>query len=169
MTRKFVQMGVTRSRRYANHKVGRKYKVSEDGKEKVELPRDEEDGEKAECVRTFGEVFKVMKEDGRYKELAERHRRLYDSVQIPRMEGDGIDVKVKQIEEGPRKVTLATARERVTARKVVEEEEEVDDVEEERMLTSTRPRRVKKEVKVEEEDNEHEEGAKTNKRRTVKT
>ena len=50
MARKFLQMGYTRSRRYANHKSGRKYVK---GSKEV-LPR-EEDTVKAECqlVRTF--------------------------------------------------------------------------------------------------------------------
>jgi len=45
MARKFLQMGWTRARRYANHKGGRKY----DKQTGVELPRTE-DKEKAEVV-----------------------------------------------------------------------------------------------------------------------
>lgn len=75
MTRKFVQMGVTRARRYANHKGGRKYakedthkadgeedeKAKPRAKRKV-LPKSEEDPEKAESARIFGEVLKRIKE-----------------------------------------------------------------------------------------------------------
>jgi len=50
MARKFLQMGYTRARRYANHKSGMKY--SEGGKEI--LPR-EEDPVKAESARVFYE------------------------------------------------------------------------------------------------------------------
>ena len=48
MARKFLQMGYTRSRRYANHKSGRKYS----GKSKELLPRDE-DHEKAQSAQIF--------------------------------------------------------------------------------------------------------------------
>ncbi len=48
MARKFLQMGYTRSRRYANHKSGRKYAA----KTKELLPR-EEDHEKALSAQFF--------------------------------------------------------------------------------------------------------------------
>ena len=39
MARKFLQMGFTRARRYANHKTGRKYKIGkEDKTEDLEYP-----------------------------------------------------------------------------------------------------------------------------------
>jgi hypothetical protein len=69
MARKFLQMGYTRSRRYANHKSGRKY--AEDGK--TVLPR-EEDPVKAECARIFYEKWQLAKHDPDYGRLAERHR-----------------------------------------------------------------------------------------------
>lgn len=50
MARKFLQLGYTRSRRYANHKSGRKYK---EGSKEV-LQR-EEDGVKAESAKIFYE------------------------------------------------------------------------------------------------------------------
>src|SRR5687767_602110 len=54
MARKFLQMGYTRARRYANHKSGRKY-----AKNKKEiLPRDE-DVVKAESARIFKEKWKL--------------------------------------------------------------------------------------------------------------
>ncbi|WP_088892988.1 DUF4385 domain-containing protein [Leptolyngbya ohadii] len=73
MARKFLQMGYTRSRRYANHKSGRKY--AEDGK--TVLPR-EEDPVKAESARIFYEKWQLAKNDPDYLSLADRHRRLFE-------------------------------------------------------------------------------------------
>jgi hypothetical protein len=63
MARKYLQMGFTRSRRYANHKGGRKYL---DGKE---LPRGEEDPVKAECARIFQEKLEAVKGDQEYQRM----------------------------------------------------------------------------------------------------
>ncbi len=48
MARKFLQMGITRARRYANHKSGRKYK-----KGTKEILPIETDEVKAESARIF--------------------------------------------------------------------------------------------------------------------
>ena len=61
MARKFLQMGYTRARRYANHKGGKKYDgpVPDDKKGvsgahgRAELPRSPEDPVKAEAARIF--------------------------------------------------------------------------------------------------------------------
>ena len=61
MARKFIQMGYTRARRYANHKGGKKYDgpVPDDKKGvsgahgRAELPRQPEDPVKAEAARIF--------------------------------------------------------------------------------------------------------------------
>jgi len=60
MARKYLQMGFTRSRRYANHRGGRKYAKGT----RTELPRTE-DPQKAEAA----EIFRV------YWERARKHRR----------------------------------------------------------------------------------------------
>lgn len=73
MARKFLQMGYTRSRRYANHNSGRKY--AEDNKEL--LPR-ENDEEKAESAKIFYEKWKKAREDKKYLQLKNRHRKLYE-------------------------------------------------------------------------------------------
>lgn len=127
MTRKFVQMGVTRSRRYANHKGGRKFRVSVDGTEKVELPKDEEDPVKAESARVFGEVLAWIKEDDRYKQLEREHREKYDAVPLPKEFDDEVDVKEKQIAEKPKRVTLAMLKKR--GKEVKQEEESGEDEE----------------------------------------
>ena len=62
MARKYLQMGFTRSRRYANHKGGKKY--DESGKEK---PR-EIDEEKARCAAAFAERLDRAKSDPVYQD-----------------------------------------------------------------------------------------------------
>jgi len=69
MARKFLQMGYTRARRYANHKGGKKYDgpVPDDKKGvsgahgRAELPRQPEDPVKAEAAR----IFKVKWDEAR--------------------------------------------------------------------------------------------------------
>jgi hypothetical protein len=73
MARKFLQMGYTRSRRYANHKSGRKY---EPGSKEI-LQRDE-DAAKAESAKIFYEKWIKAREDKKYLELKKRHRELYE-------------------------------------------------------------------------------------------
>lgn len=60
MARKFIQMGYTRARRYANHKSGRKY--ADDGSV---LPV-AEDPVKAESARIFYAVWKEVEADATY-------------------------------------------------------------------------------------------------------
>ncbi|HET9909158.1 MAG TPA: DUF4385 domain-containing protein [Anaerolineales bacterium] len=74
MARKFLQMGYTRSRRYANHKSGRKY--AKDSKEV--LPR-EEDKVKAESAKIFYEKWHKAKADKKYLERKKNHQEFYES------------------------------------------------------------------------------------------
>jgi hypothetical protein len=74
MARKFLQMGYTRSRRYANHKSGRKYKA---GSQAV-LER-EEDAVKAESAKIFYEKWKKAREDKKYLELKKQHKERYET------------------------------------------------------------------------------------------
>lgn len=73
MARKFLQMGYTRARRYANHKSGRKYK--EDTKEVLVR---EEDAVKAESARIFYEKWKKAREDKKYLEMKLQHKERYE-------------------------------------------------------------------------------------------
>jgi hypothetical protein len=73
MARKFLQMGYTRSRRYANHKSGRKFR---EGTKEV-LAR-EEDAVKAESARIFYEKWKKAREDKEYLEMKKQHQELYE-------------------------------------------------------------------------------------------
>jgi hypothetical protein len=73
MARKFLQMGYTRSRRYANHKSGRKYK-----KDSREVLQREEDTIKAESATIFYEKWKKAREDKKYLELMKQHKERYE-------------------------------------------------------------------------------------------
>ncbi len=78
MARKFLQMGYTRSRRYANHKSGRKY----DKNSRVILPR-EEDPIKAQSAKIFYETWQLAKTDSEYLKLSDRHRNQYEQLTAP--------------------------------------------------------------------------------------
>ncbi len=87
MARKFLQMGYTRSRRYANHKGGRKYegpvpagKKGQSGAHgRPERPRDAEDPEKAESARIFQAFWKRAEADAGYHQQREAHIQQYES------------------------------------------------------------------------------------------
>jgi Domain of unknown function (DUF4385) len=71
MARKFLQMGYTRSRRYANHKSGRKY-----AKESKKILPYIEDPVKAESAKIFYEFWQVAKTDPEYLMMLDRHEQL---------------------------------------------------------------------------------------------
>ena len=64
MARKYLQMGYTRARRYANHRSGKKY--DEEGKVRSQEP-DALDNEKARAARVFYEKYVQAREDKYYK------------------------------------------------------------------------------------------------------
>lgn len=72
MARKFLQMGFTRSRRYANHRSGRKYDP-ETGEMLPQEP-DSETSEKAESARIFKVYLEHAKADPVYKQALQAHR-----------------------------------------------------------------------------------------------
>lgn len=71
MARKFLQMGYTRARRYANYKGGRKY--DENG----EINEREIDHEKAESAEIFEARWKQVREDEDYLKLKKAHQKQY--------------------------------------------------------------------------------------------
>lgn len=71
MARKFLQMGYTRSRRYANYKGGRKYDENGETKER------KIDEEKAESAAIFEEKWKIVREDEDYLKLKKEHQKEY--------------------------------------------------------------------------------------------
>ncbi|AKG05437.1 cytoplasmic protein [Salimicrobium jeotgali] len=71
MARKFLQMGYTRSRRYANYKGGKKY--DEDGNVKER----DIDEEKAESARIFEQKWIKVREDEEYLAMKKQHQKKY--------------------------------------------------------------------------------------------
>lgn len=71
MARKYLQMGYTRARRYANYKGGRKY--NQDG----EINERTLDPVKAESAAIFEEKWKKVREDKDYLILKKKHQRKY--------------------------------------------------------------------------------------------
>jgi hypothetical protein len=86
MARKFLQMGYTRSRRYANHKSGRKYKHNpqkERSKEaqikaRQDIFPNEVDPVKAESAAIFKEKWMQTKTNEKYLQLLEKHKQMYE-------------------------------------------------------------------------------------------
>lgn len=86
MARKFIQMGYTRSRRYANHKSGRKYKQNpqkEITKEaQIEARKDilpnEVDPIKAESAAIFKEKWIQAKTNDKYLQLMAKYKQMYE-------------------------------------------------------------------------------------------
>lgn len=82
MARKFLQMGYTRSRRYANHKSGRKYdgpvpadKKGQSGPHgRRQLPR-EVDEMKAQSAEIFYEYWQKVKSDKYYQGVLREHKK----------------------------------------------------------------------------------------------
>ena len=72
MAKKYLHMGFTRSRRYANHKSGKKW-TREKGEWKI-LPqeKDWETSEKARSARVFYSYWKMAREDEEYLTQKER-------------------------------------------------------------------------------------------------
>ncbi|MDQ3337329.1 MAG: DUF4385 domain-containing protein [Myxococcota bacterium] len=74
MARKFLQMGITRARRYANHASGRKY-----DRRRRQLPKDA-DAAKAVAAEAFRPYFDRVQADETYRRLRAAHRARRDSV-----------------------------------------------------------------------------------------
>jgi hypothetical protein len=74
MARKFLQMGWTRARRYANHKGGRKY----DKKTGKELPRSV-DEEKAAAAAVFYERYVAARQHPEYVGQKKLHKEKYEN------------------------------------------------------------------------------------------
>jgi len=72
MARKFLQMGWTRARRYANRRSGRKY----DAETGMTLPRNE-DPEKANAAAIFYKRYVQARENRQYQTLKAAHQEKY--------------------------------------------------------------------------------------------
>ncbi|GAB4534145.1 MAG: DUF4385 domain-containing protein [Pleurocapsa sp.] len=87
MARKFLQMGYTRSRRYANHKSGKKYRNNPQKAESPEakkaarqeiLPLDV-DPIKAKSAEIFQAKWQQAKNNPQYQQLLQHHKQKYES------------------------------------------------------------------------------------------
>lgn len=87
MARKFLQMGYTRSRRYANHKSGRKYQhnpqklnsLEEQTAARKDILPLEADPVKAESAAIFKEKWMLAKMNPKYLQLLARHKQRFES------------------------------------------------------------------------------------------
>lgn len=70
MARKFLQMGFTRARRYANHKSGNKYR--DDGSV-YKQESDWETSDKAKSAKIFYDYYTRAKDDKDYLHMKQRH------------------------------------------------------------------------------------------------
>lgn len=90
MARKFLQMGWTRARRYANHKSGRKYDghvpADQKGRSGAHgrsvLPRDE-DPRKAEAAAIFYRRYAEARSDPLYLQLKKAHAARHQAASKP--------------------------------------------------------------------------------------
>ena len=75
MAKKYLHMGFTRSRRYANHKSGKKW-TNQEGEWKI-LPQEEDwqTNEKARSAKVFYSYWKMAREDEKY--LQEKEKFIY--------------------------------------------------------------------------------------------
>ena len=78
MAKKFLHMGFTRSRRYANHRDGIKYSSSGDI-----LPKEPDalTCEKAQSAVVFREAWKLARENKKYLDLKNKHRIIEKSME----------------------------------------------------------------------------------------
>lgn len=91
MARKFLQMGYTRSRRYANHATGKKYVTNpqnelspkaekEARKKRHPQEADWNTNEKAQSARIFYEFYLKAREDAVYQALKKEHQEKYEKA-----------------------------------------------------------------------------------------
>lgn len=73
MARKYIQMGYTRARRYANYKGGKKYK----DEEKTERHDRQIDEEKAASAQVFKKKWDEIREDEDYLSRKKAHQKQY--------------------------------------------------------------------------------------------
>lgn len=101
MTRKFIQMGMTRAKRYANHAGGKKYgKGKVDGERGEELPKSESHAgrnEKLEASEIFKVVWRKCTSDEEYLRLKkefQEEQKMWDNKQKgARNEDDQLGIK----------------------------------------------------------------------------
>ena len=86
MARKYLQMGWTRSMRYANHRTGKKYvgpvppdKKGQSGAHGRQVAPAEPDAEKLESAKIFRERLDAVLSDPAYAAMREEHKGRYET------------------------------------------------------------------------------------------
>ncbi|EPQ29777.1 uncharacterized protein PFL1_02450 [Pseudozyma flocculosa PF-1] len=97
MARKFIQMGYTRSRRYANHRGGRKYRDPADHSrgQLDRLAPPDQDPDKVESARIFRRYLDDILADERYTRLRQSFLDTHARVPVPHEDSDEI-VRLRQ-------------------------------------------------------------------------
>lgn len=119
MSRKFLQMGMTRAKRYANHKGGRKYDKST-GEELVKDEDFEGRDEKLEASLIFKEVWEKAKSHDGYQ--AKKERFMKEQKEWDKAQKKAIKTRTKEEEDA--EVEARSKRERKTRVKIEIKEEE---------------------------------------------
>ena len=139
MARKFLQMGYTRSRRYANHKSGRKYKKGTNDNQNLifqnslkknpvplksdsrEVLPDDQDDVKAQSARVFFTKWKLAREDDEYLEMKKQHLDHYLNDETP--EWAKVNENVSKEELAKKKQQFVERRRKVAEDSLKEEEQ----------------------------------------------
>ena len=86
MARKYLQMGWTRSMRYANHRTGKKYvgpvppdKKGQSGAHGRRVAPQERDAEKLKSAKIFREILDAVLSDPVYVSMREEHQRRHET------------------------------------------------------------------------------------------
>ena len=79
MCRKFLEMGFTRARRYANHKDGKKY--NSDGKVKPQ-EKDWATSDKAKSATIFKRYRDIVAKDSKYKAMRKHWREFENTIGV---------------------------------------------------------------------------------------
>jgi hypothetical protein len=79
MAKKYLHMGFTRSRRYANHKSGKKWSNEKGEWEVLPQETDWDTNEKAESAKVFYEYWVKARENKYYLKLKQKHNERVDS------------------------------------------------------------------------------------------
>lgn len=122
MARKFIQMGMTRSKRYANFKGGRKYEANGDVKENGLEHEGKEEKEK--CSLIFKEVWERCKAFEGYKDLrmmeweAEKREWVKNGMEgVDGANGGHVKREVGQVDEDEEEKPKSKGRKRVKVEK----------------------------------------------------
>ncbi|KAF1350524.1 hypothetical protein EJ07DRAFT_183959 [Lizonia empirigonia] len=122
MSRKFLQMGMTRAKRYAKHKGGRKYDKAT-GEERIKDGDFEGREEKLEASLVFREVWERAKQHEGYQREKERFQKEQKEWDKAQKRG----VKVEMDEEGGLVETNSTKGQKKKVKTEVKEEDDMDE------------------------------------------